>query len=526
MSKPRSRGAASLANGTSTESVDGRLRAKALAHPARPAVIDDAGTLTYGALNVVVDRLAAALQQRGIRPGQHVALLFGNARESVIAYFAAVRAGALPVPLDPDLPVHALPPVLARCEAATAIAAPGCPAAANSECTRLPAPRYLVATIQADSSQTPRWEPLVVGPEEPLAVHPDPAGAAALHYTSGTTSEPKGALYSHQAILAMADLKTTVYGLHGDSRLFCSPPLHYAAAWCSVIHVTLLAAGGTIVLTHDREPSWVADILAARRVTFVWTVPATYLRLLDLPDLAARDLTALEACLFTGMPMPPSGIERLRAALPHVRLMASYGQTETKGGTIIQGEELIARPGSVGRPLPGTQVRIVDQAGEESPPGSTGEIWLRGPGLMLGYYKDPETTAAAVDGGWYHTGDAGYLDVDGHLYVAGRVTEMINHGGHKINPTEVEATLLRHPGVREVAVLGLPDPYMGESVAAVVAPHPGQVLTVAALEAQCRALIAPHKVPARIAILPALPRNAAGKVQKDLLTATLLARTL
>jgi len=203
-----------------------------------------------------------------------------------------------------------------------------------------------------------------------------------------------------------------------------------------------------------------------------------------------------------------------------VRLITSYGQTEAGAGTILQGEELLRRPDSVGRPLPGNDVRVVDPAGRDCPPATVGDISLRGPGRMLGYYKDPAATAAILQNGWVHTGDVGYLDPEGYLYVLGRAAETINRGGVMISPAEVEEALLRHPAVREAAVIGLPDSHYGQTVAAVVALHEPVGVIAAELQSHCRALLASHKVPTRVAIVPALPRNALGKVQKQLIPAT------
>jgi acyl-CoA synthetase (AMP-forming)/AMP-acid ligase II len=349
-------------------------------------------------------------------------------------------------------------------------------------------------------------------------VEVDPAGVAALHYTSGTTGRPKGVLLSHRAVLAAADVKARAYRLHRDSVVFCAPPLHHAAAMNSAVHEALLSSGGAVALTRRLEPTWVADVLAARQVTFTWMVPTLYLWILDLPDFAARDLSRLEACLFAAMPMPRDGILRLRAALPGVRLLQNYGQTENAPMyTCIDGDEMLARPGSAGRPLPGNEVRIVDPDGRDCPPGTPGDVLHRGPSVMLGYFKDPAATAAALEDGWLRTGDTGYLDADGYLYLLGRTREVINRGGVKISPPEVEEALLRHPAVHEAAVLGIADPYYGQTVAAVVALRPGQAATPEALREHCRALIAHYKVPSRVEIVDALPRNVMGKVQKHLL---------
>ncbi len=507
------------------DTIHGRLRAQAVAHPKRPAVLDDAGVLRYGELDAAAGGLAAALQRHGVAPGEHVALLLGNGRECLVAYFGTVRAGAVPIPLHPQVAGEELRVLLRHCAATTVIAEPGATAAADAVRADLPTRRFLLMPSPTGAAGHPAsigWDRLAAERGEPVAAPVGPEDVAALHYTSGTTGGPKGVLHTHRAILAAAVAKAAAYGVHDGSVLFCSPPLNHATAWSSVVHVALLVAGGAVALTRRREPAWVADLLAARRVTFMWTVPTTYLLLLDLPDLAARDLSALEACLFAAMPMPRDDVERLCATLPHVRPIAAYGQSEANGGTIIQGEELLLRPGSVGRPLPGKEVRVADAAGRDCPPGTAGDVWLRGPGMMLGYYKDPVATAAALRDGWLRTGDVGYLDADGYLYVVGRAEEMINCGGEKISPPEVEAALLRHPAVREAAVLGLPDAYYGETVAAVVALQKGASVSAGDLRAHCYALLAPQKVPTRVAIVAELRRNAMGKVEKPLLRCTLV----
>jgi acyl-CoA synthetase (AMP-forming)/AMP-acid ligase II len=527
------RAEARLQSRVAAETLDARLRAQAAAYPDRPAVLDDAGTLSYRELDAQVSGVAAALQRHGVIPGEHVALLLGNGRECLVAYFGAVRAGAVPVPLHLQLTAEELRRLLRHSEAAAVLAEPGCTATVDAVRAELPARRYLVAPIGAGAATPPAadratgrravpagWECLAAERGVLVAVRADPEDIASLHYTSGTAGAPKGVLHTHRAVLAVADAKAAAYGVHDRSILYCSPPLYHVAAWSSIVHVALLVAGGAVALTRRREPAWVADLLAARRVTFMWTVPTTYLLLLDLPDLAARDLSALEATLFAAMSMPREGIERLHAALPHVRLITSYGQTEAGAGTILQGEELLRRPGSVGRPLPGNDVRVVDPAGRDCPPATVGDISLRGPGRMLGYYKDPGATAAILRDGWVHTGDVGYLDPEGYLYVLGRAAETINCGGVMINPAEVEEALLRHPAVREAAVIGLPDPYYGQTVAAVVALHEPVGVISGELQTHCRALLAPHKVPARVEIVPALPRNALGKVQKQIISAT------
>ena len=215
--------------------------------------------------------------------------------------------------------------------------------------------------------------------------------------------------------------------------------------------------------------------------------------------------------------MPREGIERLHAALPHVRLITTYGQTEAGAGTILQGEELLRRPGSVGRPLPGNEMRVVDAAGRDCPLGVVGDIWLRGPGRMLSYYKDPGATATILRDGWVHTGDMGSFDADGYLRFIGRFKEMIKVSGYSVFPEEVETILIKHPAVAQAAVIAQPDAEKGEVVKAFIVKKPGADVTAEQLVAWSRENMAPYKTPKHVRFIDALPATGAGKVLRRML---------
>lgn len=498
-----------------------RVAAHAARRPQHPAVRDERGTLTYGDLDRQAGAFAAWLADTGVAPGGHVALHLANSRELVLAYYGAVRAGAVPVPLHPGLAGADLAHVLAHADIRVLVTAgdhgqpPPLPPAAA-----VPLLRYRVwAGAGATPSGWLSW-PAVLDSVSPP---PDPVYAterqpAAIHYTSGTTGKPKGVVYSHFGLVRSAALKAELYGLGADGVVYSGPPLAHAAGTNSAMHPAITMAGGTLVLRRAWDTVEAARLLADERVTFAWMVPTMYLWLLDLPEFGRLDLSALRGLLYAAMPMPRPAVRRLRELLPHVTLFHSYGSTENGPmGTCLVGDDVEQRQGSVGRAYAPIRVRVVRDDGSPAAPGEVGEIDVSGPGVMIGYYKDPEATARTLRGEWQRTGDMGYLDADGFLYLVGRHTEVINRGGVKLAPAEIEEVLLSHPAVQEAAAVGVADPYLGQQVLAVVVLRPGRTAGAEEIRAHCSRHLSGHKVPAAVTFCESLPRNSLGKVQKHLL---------
>lgn len=486
--------------------------------PDHPALRDERGTVTYAELDWQAGAVAMWLRARGVAPGGHVALHLSNCRELVVAYYGAVRAGAIPVPLHPGLAGDEFTFLLGHANARLLISASTHLDALPSS-DPVPQLRHRVwAGPGAASPGWTSWAEVLATPGSPEPALVADRDMAVLHYTSGTTGRPKGVMFSHAGLVRSADVKAGIYGVGPKDVIYPAPPLAHAGSANSAMQLALTVAGATLALRARFDVAEAAQVLATERVTFAWMVPTMYLRLLDLPELRQLDLSSLRGLMYASMPMPADAVRALRALLPWVTLFHSYGGTENGPlATCLIGDEVLERPGSAGRAHPPSRVQVVGKDGHPLPPGEVGAIWVQSPGLMLGYYRDPGATTAAVVDGWHHTGDLGYLDEDGYLYFVGRQGEMINRGGYKISPAEVEEVLLAHPGVLEAAVVGEPDQYLGQRVLAVVVRRSDSSVSAEDLQAHCQRHLSRPKIPATFQFTAVLPKNSLGKVQKHLL---------
>jgi acyl-CoA synthetase (AMP-forming)/AMP-acid ligase II len=335
-----------------------------------------------------------------------------------------------------------------------------------------------------------------------------------LMYTSGTTGHPKGVMITH-GNLAWKNLAHIVeFGFTAaDLGLACGPLYHVGAL--DLTTTSLIAAGATTILHRAFDAAAVVDELERSRVTTVWLAPAMVNAIMALPDLDRRDLSSVRVIVNGGEKMPIPLIERIQRTFPSAWFADAYGLTETvSGDTFLDRESTIAKLGSVGRPCLHLDLDIWDEQGRSVPPGERGEIVLRGPKVFAGYWRDPEATAAAFAGGWFHTGDVGVRDEDGYLFVVDRVKDMIVSGGENIAGSEVERVLYEHEAVLEAAVVGRPDERWGEVPVAFVVRREGAASTVDEILAHCRERLARYKVPREVTFLAALPRNPSGKVLK------------
>ncbi len=335
-----------------------------------------------------------------------------------------------------------------------------------------------------------------------------------LMYTSGTTGRPKGVMITH-ANLAWKNLAHIVeFGFTGDDLgLACGPLYHVGAL--DLTTTSLIAAGATTILHRSFEASEVVDELERSGVTTVWLAPAMVNAIMALPDIEQRDLTSVRLVINGGEKMPIPLIERLQRTFPSAWFADAYGLTETvSGDTFLDRESMLTKLGSVGRPCLYLELDIWDEDGAPVPAGERGEIVMRGPKVFKGYWRDPEATAAALAGGWFHTGDIGGRDEDGYLYIVDRLKDMIVSGGENIASSEVERVLYEHEAVLEAAVVGRPDDRWGEVPVAFVVVRPGSTLTEDALLEHCRGHLARYKVPKAATFIDALPRNPSGKVLK------------
>ncbi|MEN1959367.1 AMP-binding protein [Luteimonas sp. MJ246] len=485
-----------------------RLLATSARRPSAAAIGDGECRADYAALAASALRFASLLRTRGVVPGDRVALVLPNRYEAVVACYGAWLAGAVVVPLNAQASRRELAAWLAHCEPAFVLAVSGdAEAEVALEATVAPGRRMLLGP-RSDAA----W------PDEPAPAKAQAGAGAAgdlamIMYTSGTTGAPKGVTLSHANVVANVDAVVADLGLVADDCTVSVLPFYYSYG-ASVLH-THLAAGAHVVLEPNLVfPHLVAATLAKEGATGFSGVPSTFALLLERRALEGCTLPRLRYLTQAGGAMTLALARRLRELLPRVRLHIMYGQTEaTARLASVPPSRLDDKPGSAGRPIRDVHLQVRDEAGNAVPAGVEGEVWAAGPGIMRGYWRDPAASALVLRDGWLRTGDIGRMDAEGYLFLAGRRSDMIKTGAHRVHPLDVEEALLEHPGIAEVAVVGVPDEVLGQVVHAwVVRRDPD--LCENAIRAHCRGRLAPYKIPRRVDFVSALPRTASGKVRR------------
>jgi len=489
--------------------------------PDRPATCYRGRSRTWRQVHADVSTLAAGLRTLGVAAGDRVALLGSNSDRYLDCFFAASWLGALVVPLNTRLAPAELETCLWDSGASVLAADDTAPGVTAGLAGDLPELRHLVHIGEAPA------------PEGFLAIEDvaggkacDRAGgggdmAAGIFYTGGTTGEPKGVVLTHDNLLANAWHMLPALGWSEDTVFLHAAPMFHAADICCLVAVSVVAGRHVILPRFDAGN--VVRAIEENGVTALGLVPTMISALTTALD--GRPLPTLATMLYGGSPMPEELIARTRRALPRVRLWQAYGQTEAAPGlTLLPPERHEPGPASksrsAGQPLPGCEVTIRDPlTGAEPPRGEIGEICGRGDNVMRGYWRKPELTGRALRDGWLHTGDCGYLDNDGFLYVAGRLDDMIITGGENVHPAEVENVICQHPAVAEAAVIGVPDDHWGQRVHAVIVLRPENGPGIGGLVEFCRGRLAGYKCPRTVEIREALPKTGAGKADKKRLAA-------
>lgn len=496
------------------------LRFSARRVPDREALVCAGRRLSYRELDTEVDRVAHALAALGLGKGDRLAMMATNSDRFVITCYAALRLGAIFVPVNPASAAPELRYLL-RDSGATVFAFD-------------PAVRSVVETARQQGFPESTRHVVALGPAEgfvdllastrdttaePIEDVVSESDDALILYTSGTTGEPKGALFDHHRALWVAVNCASIAGMRDGDRFLHVAPLYHAAELCIMLFPGTMF-GVTHVVLGGFDPTNVLDTLERERITMFFGVPTMFQFLLRDPGLRERDLSAWRTGMFGAAPMPESAVRQLVAALPNVELMQLCGQTEAgPGGIYTNYQQVRERPDASGRQaLTMTECRIVHEDGTDVAPGTVGELLLRGETVMKGYWNKPDETAETLRDGWLHTGDLALLDEDGYMTLVDRLKDMIITGGRNVYSVEVENALAAHPDVVDCAIVARPHPDYGESIVAVITPAEGASPTLDDIREFCLDRIAGYKIPHDV-VLRDVPRNPSGKVLKHLLRA-------
>ncbi len=475
---------------------------------------------TFTELEAAGARVAQRLMDSGLAKGDHVAAYGRNSDAYLILWLACTQAGFVHVPINYALTAGELTYILdqsrARALAYDAALAPVVDKVRSSVRTK-----YFSRFTGAQSGECDVLATALDrdAPRLPAALSDDDDLAQFL-YTSGTTAAPKGAVMTHRAFIS--EYASCIFELEvsgSDVALAALPLYHSAQMHC--FSMPQILVGATTHLIEAPTPDIVLALIELHRITSFFAPPTVWISLLRHPDFDKRDLSTLHNIYYGASIMPVPVLEELRRRLPGVRPFNCYGQSEIGPlATVLRPEEHDARPASAGRPILNVETRIVDSEMSDVPPGIHGEIVHRSPQLLERYWDKPEETTEAFAGGWFHSGDVGFVDDEGYLFVVDRVKDIIKTGGIVVAGREVEEALFKHPSVSEVAVIGLPDQKWIEAVTAVVVTRPGHPQDEAALVAHAREHLAPFKVPKKVFFVDQLPRNTAGKLLKRELRAS------
>jgi long-chain acyl-CoA synthetase len=495
------------------------------AHPQADAIVCDGARWSYAQTGAHAERLAAGFAARGIGPGDRVLMLIGNRPEFLTVLLALQRLGAVAVPIGVREQRPGLAYIAGQCGARAIVfddaLAERVPHAAEAP-TLLDriATDSLAGRPALDATARPAPATSNISAVPPPPAPPAETDVAVILYTSGTTGRPKGAMLTHLSIAHSALHYEACMGLRAGDRSALAVPASHVTGLIAVI-AAMWRAGGAVVVVPEFKAAAFVQLLADERVSHTLMVPAIYQLCLLSDGFARADLGAWRIGGYGGAPMPVATIDALGERLPGLTLLNAYGATETTSpATMMPAGLTREHADSVGVALPAAEIRVMDEAGRELPPGETGELWIGGPMVVPGYWADPSATAASFTAGFWHSGDVGSVDAQGFVRVFDRIKDMLNRGGYKVYSAEVENVLMGWPGVIEAAVIGRPCPVLGERVhAVVVAPDasPAQRNT-AALQRHCAGQLADYKVPETVEWrTEPLPRNANGKVMKRLL---------
>ncbi|MFA7437883.1 class I adenylate-forming enzyme family protein [Castellaniella sp.] len=506
------------------QSVNALIDHWALTQPDRMALIGPRGRqgwsrLSWSALRQESMRLATGLQARGIRTGDHVGILAdGEAYvDCLVGYLALLRAGAVMVPLNPRFVDEELRYAIGFSDCIAVLAQSQLTPRVRALAAGLPVLRQVLdledCVADADAGTPDAGSPERKDGLPELGTD----DLANIVFTSGTTARPKAVMHTHGSALATGAIFSAALGLRNDDVFHHAIPF-FTSSGTQFAPMPAFWVGATLVLEPRFDAAAMLQRIEDEGSTAVIGVPSHYLFMLDVLERTPRSLSSMRLWDYGGAAMPASAVRVLAAKYPKVELRKQYGMTETgPSGTVLTPDQALRRIDSAGRPMPLCEVAILDDQGQPVTGQTPGEIAIRSPACMRGYYKNEDATRQVLQDGWVRTGDVGWLDEEGYLYYSDRIKDIINRGGLKISSVEIEEVLYQHPGVLEAAVVAMPHEKLGEDILAFVVPKDAARLDLDELRAFCGEHLADYKVPRRIDCLQEFPKNSMGKIQKAVL---------
>ncbi|MDT0222932.1 fatty acyl-CoA synthetase [Gordonia sp. AC31] len=494
-------------------------RRSAARWPHRTAIVHRDTTLTFAQLDDRVDAAASYLWSAGVRTGDRMMILAHNCWQFPVLVFAAARIGAIAVPVNFSLTAGELAYLIDDSTPALIVAEDALTAVADEAVIRAThRPSALSAIGLTGAATSTVWSELAVDLDHPHPPAPEVSVSDDLPirimYTSGTESRPKGVVHSSRTLMWQYMSCISSGGMEAGDVEVHALPLYHCAQLDNFL-VTDIVLGAQSIILDRPDPTAILDAVQRHRATNLFCPPTVWVALVSLLRREPRDVSSLRKGYYGASALPTEILRELRTLLPRLRLWNFYGQTEMGSlATVLPPEQQDARPGSAGVAALNVTTRIVDDANRPVDPGVVGEIVHRSPQVTLGYHNRPEATAEAFAGGWFHSGDLGYFDDDGYLWVVDRKKDMIKTGGENVSSREVEEALFEIAGVREAAVYGVPHPKWIEAVAATVVPDVGAELDADSVIAACRDVLAPYKVPKYVLVSDELPKNPSGKILK------------
>jgi long-chain acyl-CoA synthetase len=474
------------------------------AEGARTALRMDDASLTYDEFRNAALRVATSLQSRGIAPGDRVGMVLPNVLSFPVVFYGALLAGAVVVPMNPLLKAREIEYFLEDSGARLIVALEPSAQAATEAAATVGAQAVTVGAALPEE---------LMGEAPPLSAPVERADGdtAVILYTSGTTGRPKGAELTHAGLgsNARTTTETLLEGTPDDVIMGCLPLFHVFGLNCSLNAGVLARSCLTLIPRFDGGKA--LQVIARDKVTIFEGVPTMFSAMLHQPDPSAHDVSSLRLCISGGSAMPVEVMRSFEETFGCI-VLEGYGLSETSPVASFNHPHAERKPGSIGTPIRGVELRLVGDDGADVGSGEVGEIAIRGENVMKGYWQRPEDTAAAIPDGWFRTGDLARVDEDGYYVIVDRKKEMIIRGGYNVYPREIEEALYEHPAVAEVACIGVAHPDLGEEVAAAVALKPGATAEVDELREFARARVAAYKYPRHVWLVDALPKGPTGKI--------------